>query len=314
MIRFALRRLALAIPTLLLLLTAIFVLVRLVPGDPAAVILGDQASPAALTALRSKLGLDQPIAVQYAAFLGNMLTGHLGQSLTTGHSVIEEVVRVLPSTLELTVAAMIVALILGLPLGVVAALGQNGWIDTAGRLVSLLGLSFPAFVSGILLLLVFGIELGWFPVLGSSIGPSSLADELRSLALPAFNLGFIMMAYVMRVTRSSMLGVLGEDYIRTARAKGVRPFRLVMRHALRNSLIPVVTVVGLYTGTLIGNSVLTEIIFNRPGLGKLILGALDARDYTLLQGLMVIFGICVVVVNALTDVAYGLIDPRVRYD
>ena len=311
---FALRRLALAVPTLLLLLPAIFVLVRLVPGDPAAVILGDQASQSALAALRSKLGLDQPIAVQYLVFLGNMLTGHLGQSLTTGHSVIEEVLSVLPSTLELTFAAMIVALLLGLPLGVVAAVNRNGWLDYVGRLVSLIGLSFPAFVSGILLLLVFGIELGWFPVLGSSAGSGSIGDEIRSLTLPAFNLGLIMMAYVMRVTRASMLGVLGEDYIRTARAKGVRPFRLVMRHALRNSLIPVVTVVGLYTGTLIGNSVLTEIIFNRPGLGKLILGALDARDYTLLQGLMVMFGICVVVVNALTDVAYGLIDPRVRYD
>ena len=314
MIRFALRRVLLAVPTLVLLLTAIFVLVRLVPGDPAAVILGDQASPAALAALRGRLGLDQPVAVQYLAFLRDILTFQLGQSLTNGHSVLAEVGSVLPSTLQLTAAAMLVALVLGLPLGVVAAVDRNGWLDYAARLLSLVGLSFPAFVSGILLLLVFGIELGWFPVLGSSAGTGSLGEELRSLVLPAFNLGLIMMAYVMRVTRSSMLGVLGEDYIRTARAKGVRPVRLVMRHALRNSLIPVVTVVGLYTGTLIGNSVLTEIIFNRPGLGKLILGALDARDYTLLQGLMVIFGICVVAVNALTDVAYGLIDPRVRYD
>jgi ABC-type dipeptide/oligopeptide/nickel transport system permease component len=314
MIRFAVRRFALAIPTLLLLLTAIFVLVRLVPGDPAAVVLGDQASPAALAALRSRLGLDRPIAMQYAVFLGEMLTGHLGQSLSNGHSVVDEVAGVLPSTLELTFAAMLVALVLGLPLGVAAAVDRNGWLDYLGRLVSLVGLSFPAFVSGILLLLVFGIQLGWFPVLGSGVGSATLAERLRSLVLPAFNLGLIMMAYVMRVTRSSMLGVLGEDYIRTARAKGVRPFRLVMRHALRNGLIPVVTVVGLYTGTLIGNSVLTEIIFNRPGLGKLILGALDTRDYTLLQGLMVIFGICVVVVNALTDVVYGIIDPRVRYE
>ena len=314
MIRFALRRLALAIPTLFLLLTAIFVLVRLVPGDPASVILGDQASQAALAGLRARLGLDQPIGVQYLTFLADIMTGHLGQSLTTGHSVVEEVVRVLPSTIELTLAAMVVALALGLPLGVLAAVDRNGWIDYAGRLISLVGLSFPAFVSGILLLLVFGIQLGWFPVLGNSAGSGGIADEFRNLALPAFNLGLIMMAYVVRVARSSMLTVLGEDYIRTARAKGVRPVRLILRHALRNSMIPVVTVVGLYTGTLIGNSVLTEIIFNRPGLGKLILAALDARDYTLLQGLMVMFGICVIAVNVLTDVAYGLIDPRVRYD
>jgi ABC-type dipeptide/oligopeptide/nickel transport system permease component len=161
------------------------------------------------------------------------------------------------------------------------------------------------------MLIVFAIQLGWFPVLNTS-GGDALA-RLRNLALPAFNLGIIMMAYVVRVTRSSMLGVLGEDYIRTARAKGVRPTRLVLRHALRNSLIPIVTVVGLYFGTLIGNSVLTEIIFNRPGLGKLILGALNARDYTLLQGLMIIFAICVIVVNTLTDLAYGLVDPRVKY-
>jgi ABC-type dipeptide/oligopeptide/nickel transport system permease component len=314
MIRFVVRRCALAIPTLFLLLTGVFVLVRLVPGDPAAVILGDQASQAALAALRAKLGIDQPIAIQYVAFLRDTLTLHLGRSLSTGNPVILEVMRVLPWTLELTVAAMAVALAFGLPLGVLAAARRNTWLDYLGRLVSLLGLSFPAFVSGILLLLVFGIQLGWFPVLGSSAGTAGVAENLWQLVLPACNLGLIMMAYVMRVTRSSMLSALGQDYIRTARAKGVRPMRLILRHGLRNSLIPVVTVVGLYTGTLIGNSVLTEIIFNRPGLGKLILAALDQRDYTLLQGLMVIFGICVVVINALTDIAYGFIDPRVRYD
>ena len=311
MIGYLLKRLLLAIPTLFIMLTAIFVLVRLVPGDAAAVILGDQATAASLAALRAKLGLDQPVSVQYLTFIGQVLSGDLGQSLSSGRSVIHEVLVVLPSTIELTAIAIAFGLAAGLPLGIAAALGQNGWLDYVSRIVSLVGLSFPAFVSGILLLIVFAIQLGWFPVL-DSMG-TGLADHLRALVLPALNLGIIMMAYVMRVTRAAMLGVLTEDYIRTARAKGVGPVRLVWRHAFRNSLIPIITVVGLYFGTLIGNSVLTEIIFNRPGLGKLIISALNARDYTLLQGVMIMFAVCVIVVNTLTDLAYGLVDPRVKF-
>ena len=313
MIGYLVRRILLAIPTLFVMLTAIFVLVRLVPGDAASVILGDQASAASLAALREKLGLDRPVHVQYLAFLGKILTGDFGQSLSSGRSVIREVLLVLPSTIELTVAAITIGLLFGLPLGVAAALSRNGWVDYVSRVVSLVGLSFPAFVSGILMLIVFAIQLNWFPVLGNTSGTGGFAERMRALALPALNLGIIMTAYVMRVTRAAMLGVLTEDYIRTARAKGVGPAQLVVTHALRNGLIPIITVVGLYFGTLIGNSVLTEIIFNRPGLGKLIIGALNARDYTLLQGLMIIFAICVIVVNTLTDLAYGLVDPRVKY-
>jgi ABC-type dipeptide/oligopeptide/nickel transport system permease component len=313
MIGYLVRRILLAIPTLFVMLTAIFVLVRLVPGDAASVILGDQASAASLAALREKLGLDQPVHAQYLSFLGKILSGDFGQSLSSGRSVIREVLLVLPSTIELTVAAIAIGLVFGLPLGIAAALARNGWIDYVSRVVSLVGLSFPAFVSGILMLIVFAIQLNWFPVLGNTSGSGSLSERMRALALPALNLGIIMTAYVMRVTRAAMLGVLTEDYIRTARAKGVGPAQLVVTHALRNGLIPIITVVGLYFGTLIGNSVLTEIIFNRPGLGKLIIGALNARDYTLLQGLMIIFAICVIVVNTLTDLAYGLVDPRVKY-
>jgi glutathione transport system permease protein len=311
MIRYAALRLVLAIPTLLGMLTVIFVLVRLVPGDAAMVILGEQASEAALQALRQKLGLDQPLYVQYLDFVGGVLTGDFGRSLASGRPVLDEVRFVLPYTIELTTAALGLGVVFGLLLGIWAAVRRNQVADYVGRILSLVGLSFPAFVSGILLLLVFAVELGWFPVLGG--GGDGPAAGLRGLALPALNLGLIMTAYIMRVTRSSMLAVLGEDYIRTARAKGVRARQVIMRHGLRNALIPIITVVGLYFGTLIGNSVLTEIVFNRPGLGKLILGALNTRDYALLQGLMIVFAICIIIVNTLTDLAYGFVDPRVKY-
>ncbi|MFM0365512.1 ABC transporter permease [Paraburkholderia sediminicola] len=311
MMRYAIKRLLLAIPTLLAMLTAVFILVRLVPGDPASAMLGDQASAAALAALRKQMGLNLPVYVQYLHFLRDMLSGNFGASMTSGRSVLHEVSLVLPWTLQLALAAILIGVAFGLPLGIWAALRRNAWPDYVGRLLSLVGLSFPSFVSAILMLLVFAVHLRWLPVITSM--DSGFGVQLRNLVLPAFNLGLIMAAYVMRVTRSSMLGVMGEDFIRTARAKGVRPMRLILRHGLRNALIPIVTVVGLYFGTLIGNSVLTEIVFNRPGLGKLILSALNTRDYTLLQGLMVVFASCVIVVNLLTDLVYGLVDPRVRY-
>lgn len=312
MIQFSIKRLFLAIPTLIAMLTAVFILVRMVPGDPAAVMLGDQASAESLRALRTQLGLDQPMYIQYLHFMKEMLTGNFGVSMATGKSVLHEVSLVLPWTLQLTAASIAIGLLLGLPLGIWAAIRRNSWPDYVCRLVSLSGLAFPAFVSAILMMLAFSIHFRWFPVLGSSIDGDWLS-QLHVLALPALNLGLIMAAYVMRVTRSSMIGVMGEDFIRTAKAKGVSRMQLILKHGLRNALIPIVTVVGLYFGTLIGNSVLTEIVFNRPGLGKLILGALNARDYNLLQGLMVVFAGCVVLVNIITDLIYGMVDPRVKF-
>jgi glutathione transport system permease protein len=312
MLQYLIKRFALAIPTLLLAMTAVFVLARVVPGDPALVILGDHASTEALAALREQLGLNRSLPLQYLDFLGGLLQGDLGHSLVTGKSVWAEVVEVIPYTIELTLAAILIGVAFGVPLGVYAAVHRNRLPDALTRLFSLAGLSFPAFVSAILLLLVFAIQLPWFPVISSPRAADPL-DHLRNLALPAMNLGLIMTAYVTRVARSSMLNVLGEDYVRTAKAKGIGANAVLWRHALRNALVPVATVVGLYLGTMIGNSVLTEIVFSRPGLGKLILGALNQRDYTLLQGLMVFFAALIVMANAATDVVYGLIDPRVRY-
>ncbi len=311
MIWYVLKRLLAAAPTLVAVLTVVFIVVRIIPGDPALTILGDQATPAALTALRQKLGIDKPLHLQYVDFITSALTGDLGRSLVSGRPVIQEVSAVLPHTLDLTISSLILGTILGIPLGIWAALRRNQTADYVIRIVSLLGLSFPVFVSGIFLLLVFAVQHRWFPVIGSA-DLANLGDRAWKLVLPTTTLGLVMVAYITRVTRSAMLQVLSEDYVRTARAKGV-PARLVIRrHALRNALIPVVTVVGLYLGINIGNSVLTEIVFNRPGLGKVIVTSLNQRDYAMLQGLMVIYCFLIVVTNLLTDLTYGLIDPRVK--
>ena len=312
MIFYILRRLLAAIPTLLAVLTLVFILVRIVPGDPAIAILGDRATPDAVAALRTRLGLDQPLLTQYLIFLGASLTGDFGRSMVTNRPITAEVAAVLPHTVDLTLAAMLVGIVVGVPAGVAAARHRNRFVDVAARLLSLVGLSFPVFVSGIFLLLVFALHWRVFPVIGNA-NLSDPADRLTKLVLPAITLGLVMAAYITRVTRSAMLQVLGEDYMRTARAKGVPARLVVWRHGLRNAALPVVTVVGLYVGILIGNSVLTEIVFNRPGLGKIIVGALGQRDYTMLQGLMVIYCFLIVVVNLLTDLTYGLIDPRVKH-
>jgi ABC-type dipeptide/oligopeptide/nickel transport system permease component len=311
MLQFIVRRLLLAIPILVAVVTLVFFVVRLAPGDPAQVILGDSASQESLTALRTELGLDRPLLVQYGEFLFSLVKGDLGNSIIRKQSINSMIAEVLPYTIELTLAGVLVGVILGLPLGVFSAVFRNSAADYGVRIMSLLGLSFPAFYSGILLLLAFAVYLGWFPVI-SDPDMGNLSERIYMLVLPAMNLGLIMMAYVVRSSRSSLLETLGEDYIRTARAKGLPGFIILYKHALKNALIPVITIVGLYLGVLVGNSVLTEIVFNRPGLGKLILSALDERDYSLLQGLMVIYAFIIVLVNLITDLTYGMVDPRIR--
>lgn len=312
MARYALLKLLYAIPTLLAVLVLVFVLTRIIPGDPAQLILGDQATPEAIAALRDQLGLDKSIALQFLDFLVGVLHGDFGTSIVTGQSVVSLAAGVLPATIELTVASLVVGVVFGVPLGAWSAMRRNRLPDIAVRIGSLIGLSLPAFVFGILLLIVFAVELGWFPVIAPS-GEVGLLERLQALVLPSVTLGILMAAYITRVTRSSMLQVLGEDFIRTARAKGVPWWRVVRRHALRNAIIPVVTVVGLYLGVLIGNSVLTEMVFNRPGLGKLIVGALAQRDYPVLQGLMVLYTLLIILANLITDLAYGVFNPRVRF-
>lgn len=310
MTAFLIRRLGFACITLFAVLTLVFVLVRILPGDPAQVILGDQASREAIDALRERLGLNKPIPAQYLEFISGALRGDWGISMVTGQPVLVEVMKVLPWTLELTFVSLILGVLIGVPLGVWAATNRNRLTDYVIRLGSLLGLSFPPFVSAIILLLVFAIQVRWFPVI--SARSATWGEWAQSITLPAVNLGLITAAYITRVTRSAMLEVLSEDYVRTARAKGVPNGPVIWRHALRNALIPVITVIGLYLGILIGNSVLTEIVFIRPGLGKLIVGALSQRDYTMLQGMMVIYTLLVVLINLATDIVYGIADPRVK--
>lgn len=311
MARYILTRLLSTIPTLFGILTIVFVMIRIAPGDPALAILGDNASQEALNAFRERMGLNDPMIVQYWDFLKDLATGSLGVSMVTGTPVIEAIGGVLPFTLELAFGAIFFGVIIGVPLGIISALWRNGLLDYFLRIVSLLGLSFPAFLTAILLILWLSIEWRIFPVISTPTG-GGLWNRIYNLTLPALSLGLIMVAYIMRSARSAMLDVLGEDYIRTARAKGAPGRRLIWHHALRNALIPIVTVVGLYFGLLIGNAVLTEIIFNRPGLGKLIVLSLNQRDYTTLQGLMVISALMIVIVNLLTDICYALVDPRVK--
>ena len=312
MLIYMVRRILLAIPILLVVLTLVFLLVRLAPGDPAVAALGDYASQQAVERMRERMGLNAPLWLQYIRFLGQLVRGDFGRSLINDVPVRQQIRRVLPYTLELTGAGIFFGLLFGLPLGLLTALRRNTVLDYAGRVFGLAGLSVPAFYLGILLMLLFAVQLDWFPVVGGG-ELSDLGDNLRHLFLPALSLGLIMTAYITRMARSAMLQVLNEDYMRTARSKGLRERVVIVRHGLRTALIPVVSVIGVYSIVLIGSSVMTEVVFSRPGLGKLMVGAMKQRDYTTLQSIMVIYASFVVIINLLTDLAYGIIDPRIRY-
>jgi ABC-type dipeptide/oligopeptide/nickel transport system permease component len=312
MVQHILRRLLLAIPTLIAVITIIFVLVRVIPGDPARSALGDQASEEAVDALRTDLGLNKPIWAQYVDYMGGLVQGDLGSSLITRTSAWEQIRYVLPHTIELTVAAVLLALLLGIPTGVITAIRRNTWVDYVGRVLSLAGLSAPAFYIGLLLIYLLSARAGWFPAIDAGDFSDPL-DNLHHLVLPMVTLGLVETAYVTRMTRSVMLNVLSDDYVRTARAKGLVERTVLMRHAFRAALVPIVSLVGLFTVGLIGSSVLTEEVFARPGLGKLMVGATRQRDYTLLQAIMVVYALIIVFVNIVVDIVYTIADPRVRH-
>jgi peptide/nickel transport system permease protein len=312
MIRYLATRLILAVPILLAVFTLVFLVVRVIPGDPAVAALGDYASQEAVEALRERMGLNDPLIVQYFRFLGNLLRGDLGNSMISGKSISEQVAYVLPYSVELTLVSILIGGLLGVPLGVLTAVKRNSFLDYLGRIVSLLGLSVPAFYFGILLVLLLAIKIDLFPAVGGG-DLKDPADNLSHLVLPSLTLGLIMTTSVTRLTRSAMLNTLNQDYVRTARAKGLRERVVILKHALRSAMVPIVSVVGLWAASLIGDSVMTEVVFSRPGLGKLLVGSIMQRDYAALQSVMVIYAAFVVVINLLTDLAYGLIDPRISH-
>ena len=310
MLKIILSRLATSIPTVLIVLTLIFVLVRVVPGDPMTSMLGDQATPQVAEAMRAQLGLNRPLIVQYWDFMSGIVVGDFGVSMMTKQPVSEIIAAALPHTIDLTIAALLVGVVLGVPAGVYMATYRNGFIDAIGRFLTLLGLSFPVFVWAIIFLFAFSINWRIFNVIGTP-DIESYSSRLYMVVLPALSLGGVMACYVAKITRGAMIGSLEQDFVRTARAKGMNRNSIIWNHALRNASLPVITIVGLYVGTMIGNSVLTEIVFNRPGIGKLIMNSLTQRDYTVLQGLMAIYCISVILVNLVTDIAYSIADPRV---
>jgi ABC-type dipeptide/oligopeptide/nickel transport system permease component len=311
MIAFALRRILIGIPTLLIVLTVSFVLIRIAPGDPAQVRLGDYASKASVEALRRQMGLDKPMVIQYLEALTGLLRGDFGRSMLSARPIAGDLMRALPYTLELTLSGIFFGAIFGIPMGIYSALKRNTAFDSIVRTLSLGGLSIPGFYLGILLMLVFSIKLNLFPVVGGG-DISNLKSNLYHLVLPGLTLGLVMTAYVTRMTRSSVLNTLNEDYVRTARAKGLAERKVIYKHLFRNALLVVTSLIGVYAIVLTGGSVMVEIVFSRPGLGRMMIGALMQRDYTTLQAVMTTFAAFVVSINILTDLAYAVIDPRVR--
>ena len=312
MIQYVLHRILLTPITLFAVFTIVFLIMRVAPGDPAVVILGSYASEGALQAVRKTMGLDRPLYVQYAESLWGLLRGDLGRSMITHASVSHQIMNALPYTLDLMAGGTFLSLLFGIPSGILTALKRNQFWDYFGRTASLAGLSTPSFLLGILGLWVFSIQIPLFPTLGGGeIG--NLSSRLHHLLLPSLTLGLIQAAFISRMTRSSLLNTLQEDYVRTAKAKGLSGRRVIFRHAFRNCLIPIVTLVGLYMGILIADSVLVEVVFNRPGLGKMMVGAVKNRDYIMVQSIMTIYAIMVVLINLMTDLTYGFVDPRVKF-
>jgi peptide/nickel transport system permease protein len=292
--------------------SVVFLLIHLVPGDPIVQMLGEGATASDIDALRHSYGLDAPLGQQYAHYLGGVLHGNLGQSLRLHDSVTHLVLQRYPYTLALTVAALLIGIAAAVPAGVLSALHRSRWQDRTLGVVSLVGLSFPNFALGPILSLLFSIRLGWLPVSTAGTGPILGPDFLLHLVLPAVTLGLSLAAVLTRMVRTALLEELNQDYIRTARAKGLTEKQVVYRHALRNALIPVLTVVGLQFGSLLAGAIVTETIFSWPGIGRLTLSAISNRDYALVQGCILTVGLTYVVVNLLTDVAYTIANPRIR--
>jgi peptide/nickel transport system permease protein len=299
------RRVLAVVPVLFGVTLAVFSMLFLVPGDPVKMMLAEFVTNAdQIAQMRAQLHLDEPILEQYGRFVGRAVRGDLGTSIRSRRPVTTEIMENLGSTAELALASMAVAIALGIPLGLVAALGRNSWVDVVSMMVALLGVSMPSFWLGLLLIFGFSLHLGWLPATGGG--------DLAHLVLPSLTLGAIASAIIARLTRSSMLEVLGQDYVRTARAKGLGGWGVVVRHALKNALIPVVTIFGLQFGNLLAGAVIVETVFSRPGLGRLIVGGILSKDFPLVQGTVLFVAVTYVMINVIVDAAYAFVDPRIR--
>ena len=303
MLTFIVRRLLLAVPVLLGVVFVVMLTVDLLPGDAVTLMLGEHATKDAVAKLRDHLGLDKPFVVRYLEYVSRVARGDLGRSIQQNRPVSQELADAWPATLQLTVAALVLAAVAGIVAGVASAVWPNSFFDALARLGSLFGLSMPIFWTGLVLIVVFSLWLNWLPVGG--------AGSLAHLVLPAVTLALPSVAMVSRMTRAAVLDVLREDYVRTARAKGLAEFWVLARHTLRNAFIPILTLLGLQSGQLMGGAVLTETVFAWPGLGRLMVKAIFARDYILLQGAVLVFALVFVVINLLVDLSYGLLDPRI---
>ena len=303
---FLARRLLLTVPVLLGVATLVFSLIHVIPGDPAQAMLGETASPSDVADLRQRLGLDRPLPVQYAVFLGGLLRGDLGTSLRTGEAVSTQIAERIPATFELAIAAMIVAVGAALPLGIAAAVWRRTLVDHVAMTAAMAGVSIPNFWLGPLLAIVFGVELGWLPVSGRG--------GLEHLVLPAVSLGGALAAIVARMTRATLLEELRQPYVQAARARGASRTWAVVGHAFRNSLVPVVTIVGLQFGAVLTGAVITETIFSWPGVGRLLIQSISFRDYPMVQGCILLIAVTYVAVNLATDLLYSVLDPRIRLE
>jgi peptide/nickel transport system permease protein len=303
---FIARRLIILVPVVIGVSFLVFTAMYVLPGDAVDSMLAERgASAEELARLRSQLGLDQPFLVQYGRFIGRLVTGDLGSSLVTGRPVADQIASQLPATIQLTLASLLIAVVVGVPLGVIAAVKRGTWIDSLSMVVALIGVSMPNFWLGLLLILTFSLQLGWFPAAGTG--------DWRYLVLPAVTLGFSGVAIIARITRSSLLEVIHADYVRTARSKGLRPSTVIVKHAMRNSMASVMTVIGLQFGALLGGSVVVETVFGRQGIGFLTVSGIQRADFPLVQVTVMLAALAFVVVNLLVDVTYSLLDPRIRY-
>jgi ABC-type dipeptide/oligopeptide/nickel transport system permease component len=305
MLGYVIKRLLLAFPTIFGVIFIVMLTIEMVPGDPAELMLGEHATKDAVQNVRTALGLDKPLLTRYLLYLTNLAKGDMGRSIRENRAVTKEISDVWPATLELTIAAMAIAVLMGVTVGILSAVKPNSYFDNINRIISLFGLSMPVFWTGLVLIVIFSFWLRLLPIGG--IG------SWRHLILPAFTLSLPSIAMIARMTRSSLLEVLQEDYVRTARAKGLSKRAVILRHALRNALIPLVTLSGLQMGQLMGGAILTETVFAWPGLGRLMVRAIFARDYILLQGAVLVFALAFVLINLIVDVSYSFLDPRVGY-